>query len=252
MKRYFVLILGLIILGLIVSCNKTKEVPQEPDISPTPTIELHLTIIEACPTDTPTPVPDISSTPTPTMTVSPTPFFTVAPSPTPVPTSTPTPKPTKTPTPKPTKTPTPKVTKEDHSYKPYERYTMLSRKSSNQYKLQQVAVTNEHGFRMCKDPNGEWRYCVAMGTAWAGGQPEDIGRCIDIYMENGAVLKCCLGDVKSTPYYGKDHNDFVEFIVDETKLQKNVKAHGDISYESPDFVGEAAKIVAYDDLFIRF
>lgn len=250
MKRYFDLTLCITILAVLVSCNRSSETDISPTSTPTPTIELHLTILPNEPTPT---VTDILS-PTPTMTVSPTPFFTVAPSPTPVPTSTPTPspKPTKTPTPKPAKTPTPKVVKEDHSYKPMERYTMLTNKSSAQYKLQQVAVTNEHGFRMCKDPNGEWRYCVAMGTAWAGGQPKDIGRCIDIYMENGAVLKCCLGDVKSTERYGRKHNDLVEFIVDISKVQEIVKAHGDASYESPDFVGEASKVVAYEDLFIEF
>ena len=241
----------MIILGLFASCKKAEEEPDIlPTTTPTPTIELHLTIIPNDPTPT---VPDILS-PTPTLTVSPTPFFTVTPSPTftPVPTSTPTPKPTKTPTPKPTKTPTPKVVKEDHSYKPYERYTALTNKSSAQYKLQQVAVTNEQGFRVCKDPNGELRYCVAMGTAWAGGQPEDIGRCIDIYMENGAVLKCCLGDVKRSEYYGRKHNDLVEFIVDISKLQENIKKAGDVSVAGPEFVGEAAKVVAYEDLFIRF
>ena len=251
-KRYFALVFCLLILGLLASCKRTEE---EPDIlptetltTPTATIEIHLTILPNDPTPTVTDIPS----PTPTLTVSPTPFFTVAPTQTPVPTNTPTPKPTKTPTPKPTATPTPKVVKEDHSYKPLERYTMLTKKTSAQYKLQQVAETNEHGFRMCKDPNGEWRYCVAMGTAWAGGQPKDIGRCIDIYMENGAVLKCCLGDVKSTERYGRKHNDLVEFIVDISKVQAIVKAHGDASYESPDFVGEASKVVAYDDLFIEF
>ncbi|MBO7451846.1 MAG: hypothetical protein J6U54_15990 [Clostridiales bacterium] len=252
MKRYFALFscVFVFVLVYLVMVNKPKETDISPTSTPTPTIELHLTILPNEPTPT---VTDILS-PTPTMTVSPTPFFTVAPSPTPVPTSTPTPspKPTKTPTPKPTKTPTPKVVKEDHSYKPLERYTMLTKKTSAQYKLQQVAVTNEHGFRMCKDPNGEWRYCVAMGTAWAGGHPKDIGRCIDIYMENGAVLKCCLGDVKSTERYGRKHNDLVEFIVDISKVQEIVKAHGDASYESPDFVGEASKVVAYEDLFIEF
>ena len=250
MKRYFALIPCIVVLVLMASCNKASEPDILPTNTPTPTIELHLTIIpnEPSPTE-----PDIL-TPSPTPTVSPTPFFTVTPSPTftPVPTSTPTPKPTKSPTPKPTKTPTPKVVKEDHSYKPLERYTMLSNKSSAQYKLQQVAKTDEKGFRVCKDPNGEWRYCVAMGTAWAGGHPEDIGRCIDIYMENGAVLKCCLGDVKSTPYYGRKHNDLVEFIVDISKVSKDVKAHGNASYAGPEFVGEATKVVAYDDLFVRF
>ena len=183
----------------------------------------------------------ITSTPTPTATPRPT----STPKPTQAPTSTP--EPTTTPE------PTPKQAGKGHTFKPYTRYTAYNLKSSQQYKLQQIAKTAENGIRVVTDPLGNDRYCVALGTAWAGGQPKHIGRCLDVYMENGAVLRCVLADVKrqedtvdGANLYGKTNNDVLEFIVDGAKIPKEVTRTGNVSNAGPEFRGGVAKIVVFD------
>lgn len=183
----------------------------------------------------------ITNTPTPTAT----PWPTSTPKPTQAPTSTP--EPTTTPE------PTPKQAGKGHTFKPYTRYTAYNLKSSQQYKLQQIAKTAENGIRVVTDPLGNDRYCVALGTAWAGGQPKHIGRCLDVYMENGAVLRCVLADVKrqedtvdGANLYGKTNNDVLEFIVDGAKIPKEVTRTGNVSNAGPEFRGGVTKIVVFD------
>lgn len=184
----------------------------------------------------------ITNTPTPTAT----PWPTSTPKPTQAPTSTP--EPTTTPE------PTPKQAGKGHTFKPYTRYTAYNLKSSQQYKLQKAAWTETRtGIRIVTDPNGVDRYCVALGTAWAGGQPKHIGRCLDVYMENGAVLHCVLADVKrqedtvdGANLYGKTNNDVLEFIVDGQKISQAVKTTGNVSNAGPEFVGGVKKIEVFD------
>lgn len=184
----------------------------------------------------------ITNTPTPTAT--------------PWPTSTPKPTQAPTPTPEPTTTPepTPKQAGKGHTFKPYTRYTAYNLKSSQQYKLQKAAWTETRtGIRIVTDQNGVDRYCVALGTAWAGGQPKHIGRCLDVYMENGAVLHCVLADVKrqedtvdGANLYGKTNNDVLEFIVDGQKISQAVKTTGNVSNAGPEFVGGVERIEVFD------
>lgn len=184
----------------------------------------------------------ITNTPTPTAT--------------PWPTSTPEPtnEPTSTPEPTTTPEPTPKRAGKGHTFKPYTRYTAYNLKSSQQYKLQKAAWTETRtGIRIVTDPNGVDRYCVALGTAWAGGQPKHIGRCLDVYMENGAVLHCVLADVKrqedtvdGANLYGKTNNDVLEFIVDGQKISQAVKTTGNVSNAGPEFVGGVERIEVFD------
>ena len=184
----------------------------------------------------------ITNTPTPTAT----PWPTSTPEPTKEPTSTP--EPTTTPE------PTPKQAGKGHTFKPYTRYTAYNLKSSQQYKLQKAAWTETRtGIRIVTDPNGVDRYCVALGTAWAGGQPRHIGRCLDVYMENGAVLHCVLADVKrqedtvnGANLYGKTNNDILEFIVDGQKISQAVKTTGNVSNAGPEFVGGVERIEVFD------
>ena len=207
-----------------------------------------------------------TNTPTPTKgpKTSATPTFTATPSP--EPTNTPTPKPTSTP--KPTKTPTPKPTKKagtvgskkvpqgGHDWKPYARHTAITAKSSPQYALQKKAKTDDNGLRYVYDPEGVKRYCVALPVYWAGGTLEDIGRCFDVVMENGAVLHCCLGDLKKREHSqngaGKfgAHGELLEFQVDQNRLPDIVRKCGDISRLGGAFEGEAVEIRVFD-LFIE-
>lgn len=175
---------------------------------------------------------------------------------TPTPTATPWPTSTPEPTKEPTTTPepTPKQAGKGHTFKPYTRYTAYNLKSSQQYKLQKAAWTETRtGIRIVTDPNGVDRYCVALGTAWAGGQPKHIGRCLDVYMANGAVLHCVLADVKrqedtvdGANLYGKTNNDILEFIVDGQKISQAVKTTGNVSNAGPEFVGGVERIEVFD------
>lgn len=213
------------------------------------------------------PTPTVTSTPTPEPTAAPTATNT----PTPKPTKTPTPKPTKAPTPKPTKTPTPapirntdadgykpgttgtKTVKQGgHAWKPYARYTAITAKNSPQYRLQKIAKTDSNGLRYVYDPEGVKRYCVALPVYWAGGTYADIGRCFDVVMANGAVLHCCLGDIKKQEHsqdgagrFGS-RGELLEFQVDQKELPEIVRNAGDISKLGGDFEGEAKEIRVFD------
>lgn len=211
-------------------------------------------------TNTPTPTKAPRTTATPTFTATPSPEPTATS--TPKPTKTPTPKPTKTSTPKPTKTPkqsgtvgTKTVPSGGHDWKPYARHTAITAKSSPQYRLQQIAKTDSNGLRYVYDPNGVKRYCVALPIYWAGGTLADIGRCFDVTMQNGAVLHCCLGDLKKPEHSQNGEGKFgsrgelLEFQVDQNKLPDIVRKCGDISRLGGDFEGEAATISVLD-LFI--
>lgn len=188
------------------------------------------------------------------------------------PTSTPTPSPTVTPTPTPeptsTPTPTPIVKKPNgygpgkpgyyecevngtHGFKTFTNYTAYNAPSTMQHKLQKLAITDEFGLRVVTDNYGVDRWCVALGTYWCGGTPKDIGRCVDIYMANGTILNCVLGDVKRVEdtkdcKYGKANNDLIEFIVDMKNLPEKAKTGGNVSYCNDIFLGEAVAMQVYD------
>jgi hypothetical protein len=209
-------------------------------------------VFEQTCTNTPTPTkgPKTSATPT----------FTATPSP--EPTNTPTPKPTSTP--KPTKTPTPKPTKKagtvgskkvpqgGHDWKPYARHTAITAKSSPQYALQKIAKTDENGLRYVVDQYGVKRLCVALPVYWAGGTLEDIGRCFDVKMANGATLHCVLGDLKKIEHSqngeGKfgSNGELLEFQVEQSKLPDIVRKCGDISRLGGAYEGEAVEITVCD------
>jgi len=176
-------------------------------------------------------------------------------SPTPTMTPSPTVTPTNTPSPSPTPSPIPegKAVEKGHTFKPYTGHWAYNLKGSAQHSLQNVCHTAENGIRVVVDPYGVERYCVALGTYWAGGQPKDIGRCLDVYMINGAVLHCVLADVKRQEdtkgdknRYGKINNDLLEFIVDEKHLPSSVKECGNVSKAGTDFEGDAWQIVVLD------
>ena len=200
-------------------------------------------------TPDPTPIPTVAPTMTeiPTPTSTPTPTFTPTPSPSPTPTVTPTPIPSER-----------KDVGANHTFKPYTRFYVYDIRGTAQYKLQCVAYTDERtGIRVVDDPLGEPRYCVALGTYWCGGHPQHIGRCVDVHMKNGSVLKCVLADVKRTEdtinagnRYGAINHDVLEFIVDGDKLPKNINlltgGNGNMSRAGKEFEGDAAYMIVYD------
>ena len=144
------------------------------------------------------------------------------------------------------------VVESGHKFKPFTGFWIYTAKGTAQHALQKVCHTAENGIRVAVDSTGVERYCVALGTYWAGGHPEHIGRCLDVYMVNGAVLHCVLADVKKQEdtkggknRYGKENNDILEFIVDERYLPKGV--YGDISDVGSEFEGDVASIIVFDE-----
>lgn len=171
----------------------------------------------------------ISATPTPVPTYkeesAPTQVATATPSPSPTPTPSPTLAPTSSPTPTPTSEPTPtlEAITGQTEFKSYERYTAITRKTSDQYKLQQVAYTGDYGIRMV-----EGRYCVALGSRWS----TTIGEKLDVIMQDGTIIPVILGDCKQdrhtdpTNTWGLDNGDILEFIVDENEIPATVRICG--------------------------
>jgi len=232
--EFAIFFITLILLVHALRDKSTKHIEVEPSPTPTPT---DIVIFISKPTSTPTPTPSATPTVTPTPTPTPTIELTVP----------------------------PRVNGYDkgkpgayvcetngrHKFKPYTDYRNYNAKGTQQHALQKVAMTDNYGIRICVDIFGQTRYCIALGTAWAGGQPSDIGRCIDIYMENGEVLYCVLADVKKVEdtyacKYGKENNDLIEFIVDEWILKRETNVHGDVSVADPKFEGEAKGMVVHD------
>lgn len=187
--------------------------------------------------------------------------------PTEIPTEAPTEAPTATDTPMPTNTPTEEAPRASHgivgtkkcevngthSWKPLAWYTACNDRSAPQWRLQQIAKTDENGVRVVLDPNGEWRFCVALPVYWAGGTSKDIGRCVDIKMANGSVLKCVLGDTKRVwksvngeGKYGIGHNEVIEVQCDLSKMNPIVPHMGDASYIGSEWEGDVSEITALD------
>lgn len=127
--------------------------------------------------------------------------------------------------------------------KTYERYTAIRAKSSAQYKLQQYASTDPSGFRQV---NG--RYMIAVGT----GVTSDIGRYVDLVLENGTVIPCIVGDIKSDAHTEKKYRLMTrashcvsEFIVDGDLIKGSIGRGGDISAYTTYWDSPVKKFIVY-------
>lgn len=200
------------------------------------------------------------------------PTATTAPTATSTPTTAADPTPTETPAPTATSTPAaPKVTLSrgipgtyktpadgTHTWKPWAWYTAITATESPQWRLQQLATTDENGLRVVTDPAGVARYCIAMEPAWAGGTSKDIGRCVDLVMQSGEILHCVLADTKKVEnskdragVYGK-HGELAEFLVDGTKLNPAAKRSGTVSSIGGAFAEEATEVRVLDMFIAGF
>lgn len=111
-------------------------------------------------------------------------------------------------------------------FKSYMNYTAITNKNSKQYKLQQIAETDENGFRLVEE-----RYCVAVGSFC----DMNIGQYFNLILENGIEIPCIMGDLKADIHTDND-NIFTlsnkccsEFIIDRKMLNDKVKQSGDCS-----------------------
>ena len=127
-------------------------------------------------------------------------------------------------------------------FKSYMPYTAITNKKSKQYKLQQIASTGAYGIRVVDS-----RYLVAIGTAFNA----EVGTYIDLILEDGFVIPCIVGDVKSPRHTDSSnmitmYNGCVsEFIIDSKALHKSIKKSGDVSSCNENWNGCVRAIVVY-------
>lgn len=125
-------------------------------------------------------------------------------------------------------------------FKTYMDYRKIKDKTSKQWNLQQLATTNEKGFRVF---NG--RYLVAVGSYYAN----EVGKELKITLDNGFVFYAMVGDIKmdihtdANNQYIPINGNIVEFIVDIDKLDPKTKKLGDISN-----LGFEGKIVRIEEV----
>ena len=130
--------------------------------------------------------------------------------------------------------------------KTYEPYTTITSVNSWQYKLQQKAYTNEDGFRMI---NG--RYMIATGS----GVSHDIGRYIDIVLENGTVIPCVIGDAKDDAHTDQEFHIMTkkshcvsEFLVDTSVMKPDLQLSGNMSNYREEWNSKVVKFILYDKI----
>lgn len=111
-------------------------------------------------------------------------------------------------------------------FKTYMDYRKITNKSSKQWALQQLAETDENGFRVF---NG--KYLVAVGTFYS----KEVGKELRITLEDGKEINVMIGDIKQDIHtdknnqYMTDNGNIVEFIVDVDKLDPLTKKLGNVS-----------------------
>lgn len=130
--------------------------------------------------------------------------------------------------------------------KTYEPYTTITSVNLWQYKLQQKAYTNEDGFRMI---NG--RYMIATGS----GVSHDIGRYIDIVLENGTVIPCVIGDAKDDAHTDQEFHIMTkkshcvsEFLVDTSVMNPDLQLSGNMSNYREEWNSKVVKFILYDKI----
>lgn len=116
--------------------------------------------------------------------------------------------------------------------KKYESYTAITNTATNNYKITHSVktTTDENGFRKV-----DGRYLIAVGS----GVCFTIGTYLDVYLENGSIIQCIMGDAKADVHTDSATHIFTavnknycctEFIVETGKLVKIAKEMGDCSY----------------------
>lgn len=121
-------------------------------------------------------------------------------------------------------------------------YRAITDESSKQYALQQLAVTDNHGFRKFQD-----KYIVAVGTHYA----KEVGKELIVTIGDAYEIKVVVGDIKRNKdtdvlnQYATLSGNIIEFIVDEDKLTNKVLRTGDVS--SLGLYGPITKIEEVDN-----
>lgn len=137
----------------------------------------------------------------------------------------------------------------NNGFKSFMPYTAITDISSMQYELQiSLAHTGNFGIRQVGD-----RYCVAVGSAFN----VDVGTYIDLILENGNIIQCIVGDIKSPNDTMEDNittaeNGCVsEFIVDINFLESDIKRDGDISSCNVKWDSPVNSLIVYDKNILK-
>lgn len=163
------------------------------------------------------------------------------PTPTPEITNTAVQEPTDTPTAEITSTPTieslPLPTGSGGEFKSHMDFNKIDDKKSKQYALQQLSYTDPLGLRKFKQ-----YYLVALGQFYSN----NITDTFSITFENGVTIEAMVGEVKRNSdtidgMYCRKNGSIVEFIVDDTVLDKAVHDGGTVS--SLGFEGKVISII---------
>lgn len=112
------------------------------------------------------------------------------------------------------------------AFKTYMDYRAITDKTSEQWKLQQIAETNDLGFRTC-----DGCYLVAVGSFYSSNR---IGKRLVITFDTGNSIQVIVGDVKRDEHvingqYHEDNGNILEFIIDKEVMAKKVLDSGDVS-----------------------
>lgn len=109
------------------------------------------------------------------------------------------------------------------TFKSFMPYTMITDKTTNQYNLQQDAITDDRGFRrIVVGDLSQPAYMVALGTYYSRGQ---VGDTFVVTLDNGNVFYCVTGDIKQDIHTDSlnqyrlegtniDNANIIEFIMD--------------------------------------
>ena len=118
-----------------------------------------------------------------------------------------------------------------YTFKSWMPYQAITNRNSQQWELQQVATTGQHGIREV-----DGYQLVALGNFYAD---KTIGKKFDITLSTGEKLKVMVGDIKDdnhtdeTNCYSIHDRAMMEFIVDKEGIDPAVRYHGDFSFIYP-------------------
>lgn len=127
--------------------------------------------------------------------------------------------------------------------KSYMDWTCITSKSSPQYKIQHnYAYTDSNGVRAV-----DGRYCIALGSYYT----HDVGRWVDLVLEDGSIIECIIGDCKADRDTVNNHSmgidgGVAEFIVETSALPKRARQMGDVSYSTDGWLQNVVSIRIYD------
>lgn len=120
----------------------------------------------------------------------------------------------------------------DTSFKTYMDYRTITNESSMQYELQQMATTDELGFRKIGDD-----YMVAMGTYYS----KTCGKRFEVVLDSGTQFNLIVSDIKNPSQTDINnmyhpsirHNEVkanvLEFIIDSDVMDSEILNAGDVS-----------------------